>query len=740
MANWSKGWSENLGRFPACNGSWGDSIVDFSFEGTLSFSRNTSDATKAWVHGPVYMRASGVRLGWATSSGNVRLSALCFDVDGSHIYDRWQGKGGQCHASFNYNYTHSDCWYALRSGTGLGRNYIGTHFVWGFTPTSSGADYQDIAMYDYFLPARLRITAPQGLSVSFPSSIDGTTSVSLSGWGEASNMTGTPTSYPKASYWNFALDLLDKSKNYLAHITKNTGERKYTNFYGFGYYTASALQYSSAANNSTITRKYNTKYYLRAYAQNSFNERVSTDSGVIYSPPKSPNVTINSILYQPATKDCIMNFSWSKPTDESDYQETVSYRVISSDGTVIKAWTSLGTTYGGALSGDVTVDNLKSGEVYTVEVRVKSTAGTSTDSDSYVAPVANAAFLGFDWDELRRTITVRAEAPGAANCRIQAGDQPNNYNLGDKLTSGEVGTITLKDLPHGDGQALYLQAIPEASNGYQYTNEIAKVTVPVPNPILGVLTPPCDSGGEQRYIVDMVEKKADCSVTPKWQVGDRVAMKKPCSGGGIALWGAANSSWCKVMTLSHYIYGCRNYIRNKATLIEDGVVVDVATNTASTATCLGDWVPPTKRCFFSNDQAAFYLTRKNVYVSNRCPRGAFVAYDDNFYMKADRPFLVTVEVIDTVTGLPVAPDKPGTVARFRQHRGVIGLHTGLESFSKKLFDVPLNTPTQIVPTIDITEGAVFISGSATASYQSPSGIIGFPCDQVKINISIMPLD
>lgn len=528
MANWNKSQSDNWGRFPACNGSWGACLVDYYMEGTLSFSRNTSDATKAWVHGPIYMRCSGSQLGWATPSGSIRLRPECYDVDGSHGYDYWGGKGGQCHQNFNYNHTHGDCYYALRGGSGLGRTYIGTHFIWGFTPTSSGADWQDVMFYDYWLPANLRITSPQGLSVSFPSSIAGTTSVSISGWGEASNMTGTPTSYPYASYWNFALDLLDKNKNYLAHITKNTGETRSTSFYGFGYYTASALQYSTAANNSTISRKYNTAYYLRAYAQNSFNERVSTDSGIIYSPPKSPSVTINSILYQPSKKDCVMNFSWSKPADESDYKETVSYKVTRSDGTVITNWTSLGTTYGGSLSGSKTVDNLKSGEVYTVEVRVKSTAGTSTDSDTYVAPVANAAFLGFDWDELRRTVTVRAEAPGAANCRIQAGDAPNKYNLGNQLTSGEVGTIVLKDLPHGDGQALYLQAVPEASNGYQYINEIAKVTVPVPNPILGVLTPPCGSPEEQRYIVDIVEKKADCSVTPKWQVGDRVWVKDKC--------------------------------------------------------------------------------------------------------------------------------------------------------------------------------------------------------------------
>lgn len=539
MANWSKTMNTNLGRFPACNGSWGDCWAQYYMEGTLSFSRNTSDATKAWVHGNVYMRCSGSQLGWATPSGNIRLTPDCYDVDGVHHYDYWGGKGGKCHQNFNYNHTH-DCWYALRSGTGQGRDYIGTHFIWGFTPTSSGADWQDVDWYNYYLPDHLRITPPQGLSASFPTSVNGTTSVSISGWGKASNMTGTPTSYPYASYWNFALDLLDKNKNYLAHITKNTGETKSTSFYGFGFYTASALQYSSAANNSLVTRKYNTAYYLRAYAQNSFNERVSVDSGIIYSPPKSPSVTINSILYQPSKKNCVMDFSWSKPSDESDYKETVSYRVVSSDGTVVKGWTTLGSTYGGALSGNVTVDDLKSGEVYTVEVRVVSTAGTSTASDNYVAPVANAAFLGFDWDELRRTVTVRAEAPGAANCRIQAGDQPNNYNLGNKLTSGEVGTIVLKDLPHGDGQALYLQAVPEASNGYQYTNEIAKVTVPVPNPILGVLTPPCDSPEEQRYIVDIVEKKADCSVTPKWQVGDRVVVKDECPsdpvGGGVGIY------------------------------------------------------------------------------------------------------------------------------------------------------------------------------------------------------------
>lgn len=386
----------------------------------------------------------------------------------------------------------------------------------------------------YNLPNNLRILPPTGLSVTFPTSIGNNLSASISKWSSNSNIGGVPTNLPNAKYWNWAVDLLDKNGNMLAHYADNKGSSKSVSLPTNAFYTASGLPGSSAAAGSRYYTKANMAYKLRVVVNNEFNQQQQSTSSTIYTKPPAPSVTITSCVYDPATKKCVLTFDWSKASDGGAYTETVKYDVYDAAGKYYVTGGTLKTVTGGAAASGsgVTVTGLASGEQIFVKVYVTATSGTSTTTKSTYSPVANAAFLGFDWDELRRTVTVRAEAPGAANCRIQAGDAPNKYNLGNQLTSGEVGTIVLKDLPHGDGQALYLQAVPEASNGYQYINEIAKVTVPVPNPILGVLTPPCGSPEEQRYIVDIVEKKADCSVTPKWQVGDRVKIRTSCESGG----------------------------------------------------------------------------------------------------------------------------------------------------------------------------------------------------------------
>lgn len=499
---------------------------------------------------------------WGRDTGNAARSSLYFEANALQHYDSlvWAGSGnftnntiwvwsnvetksqrrdfpkggvyctgatGCCYCLCNGN----DWWWDRNGGKFTGR------VIGDVNTTRIGISCQYLTLHSgdgfYNLPDNLRVLPPVGLSVSWPSIMSGSVSASITSWSKNTNIGGTPTTYGGASYWNWAIDLLDENGNMVAHKTYNTGETKSCSFgsANSGWYTASALAGSSGAIGSPYTVQAGKKYKLRVYAQNNMNQRLTADSGWFISTPPKPTVSITSVIYNPTTKKSELCFDWSL-AQSGLYPEVLTYTATLPDGTVVASGTIKTISDGAASSGSVCDVVVPTGDRVTITVTntagTGSSALTSTGSASAYSPVANAAFLGFEWDELRRTCTIRAEAPGAANCRIEAGYSANNYNIGNKLTTGEVGTLVVRDLQHGNGETMYLQAVPEASNGYQFKNEIAKISVPIPNPILGIRTPACESGEEKEYIVDIVEKKANCSVTTRWQVGDRVVTKSEC--------------------------------------------------------------------------------------------------------------------------------------------------------------------------------------------------------------------
>lgn len=521
------------GSNQAPNCASGTANVDFN---NSHLTRDTSNASRGIVvNNIVYdihtnnWREGGRLIGWFGVKTAITSSEI-----GQHVIGLSQ--------NVPINYTHT--W--PNEGWLIDAGVVNLHFAGYFTWNKGAADWRFI-IFDEPLADEVRITPPQGLTVGFPTSFGGNISASISAWGKGNPtpMTGTPTSYPGAKYWNWAVDLLDASGNYLAHYANNYNENKTVSLPTNQFYTASALPSSSAATSSKYTLQPNKGYKLKVTVNNSFNQSVSKTSPIIYTLPPEPSVSITSIIYQPSSKNCNLTFSWSKPVDGGGLKESVYYSVYDTKGKYYKTNVLLKTNNAGngsAMSGNITVTGLPPGEKYFVKVTVNQykTDGTtvlnsSSKTVSNYAPVANAAFLGFDWDELRRTCTIRAEAPGAANCRIQAGYAPNSYTIGNKLTSGQVGTLVVKDLNHGSGQILYLQATPESSDGHQYLNEIAKISVPIPNPILGLVTPSCEDierGVEKRYIVDFIEKKKGTTTcTPRWRNGDRVVYRIPCGDG-----------------------------------------------------------------------------------------------------------------------------------------------------------------------------------------------------------------
>ena len=371
----------------------------------------------------------------------------------------------------------------------------------------------------YNLPNNLKVLPPTGISASFPSNFLGSVTTSISSWSSNSNIGGTPTSYPNAKYWNVALDLLDNNGNYLAHQCLQVGETKSATFSDVktGFYTASALVGSAAANSSKYTLQGGKTYKLRVVWNNNMNRQVSsTSSGILFDIP-TPTVSITSFIYDPNNVNhANLTFSWSKAT--SGANENVTYKVVQ-NGVTIHSGTLAANTGGAAKSGTKTVA-VASGEYTTVTVTntmVGDSSMTKSASASQYAPVANAAFIGYVWDDLRHQVVITATAEGAANTRLYAGYTANGTDIGNQLTPGTTGTITVTNPNHGTGQIIYLKAVPEATNGHQYTEKQANLAIAVPNPIIGLLNPKTGNPNKKQYIVDIVEKKANGTITPKWQ-------------------------------------------------------------------------------------------------------------------------------------------------------------------------------------------------------------------------------
>ena len=354
----------------------------------------------------------------------------------------------------------------------------------------------------YTIPESMRITNPSGLSLSCPSYAGGLASASVSSWGGTS---------------------------------KGTFTFKTLNYYGSVIGTDSCTTYGTSCSEwmpGSFGR--NTRYSMSVTACNEAGMCVSKSGCSIYSRPPCPNVTIRSCVYDPSTKKCNLVFDWSKASDIGTYSETITYSVTDNDGRTYASGTlASGVTNGASRSGQQTLTNIETAVNCTVSVTCSSTAGSCTGSASVYSPVAGAAFLGFNWDELRRTCTILGTAPGAKQTRISAGYSPNNYNVGTKVTAGEYGDLVVKDLAHGNGEILYLEAMPEATDNHKYIDEVAKISIPIPNPILGIWTPTCEDvakGVEQKYIVDIIEKKKDATTcTPRWKVGDRVVRIGKCN-------------------------------------------------------------------------------------------------------------------------------------------------------------------------------------------------------------------
>lgn len=366
----------------------------------------------------------------------------------------------------------------------------------------------------YNLPDYLRILPPTNLRATFPSNAGGKVTATWTNWSKNPNIKGTPTSYPNHKIYNVRLELLSENGTYIAQQLKNVGENKSVSFDSMGlFYKDNVLDTNPQAQSSRVALTPGTKYKVRLTINNDMNQTQSATSELITVDIPTPTVSIESFLYEEDNANhSKLKFRWSKASSGAD--EKITYEVWQ-NGEKVNEGVLKDNSQGLGLSGVQEV-SVKSGERTIVKVFNKSLMDDQVKSAEAEAlsPVAKAAFASCVWDERRHIATITATALGAANTRLGVGRSSNNYDLSNELTVGNTGTATIENPEHGEGQVLYLEAVPVATDGTRYEHEAAKLSIPIPNPILGVTA---DKGSEHRYIVDIVEHKKNDKITPKWQ-------------------------------------------------------------------------------------------------------------------------------------------------------------------------------------------------------------------------------
>lgn len=484
---------------------------------SVSWSRDTSDCRRAVLTYGLNTVAHYTQINWGCPTCTYRVGAqLSSNINSNSGYANYQRGNKVCNNNPGKSYSYTgNLTCKIDSGSG-------DPVVYFKADNGAGFDYSYSSNCTWQRSANYKVTGPTGLSCTWPGAVTGNIAASISAWSANANIGGTPTNYPNHLNWNWKTDLLNKDGNVIRTKTFNSGENKTPTL---------------TVDTSTIGK--NAKCKIRVTISNNMNLQANTTSGWYYTDVPEPKVKITSCVYDPATKLCKLTFTYSKEKDDGGLGERLRYDIYD-----VRTGTSFSgkdnvtistVTDGRAMSGSITVTGIPTAT--NVGVRLELT----TSADNYASvkksatatvysPVADAAFINIVWDDVRRQCTITATAPGAKQTRVSAGYSPNNYNIATKVTAGETGTVVVKDLNHGSGQVLYLEAMPEAIDSHKYKDQVAKLSIPIPNPILGIRVPRCGSGQDKEYIVDIVEKKKNCSVTPRWQNGDRVVKKTKCSG------------------------------------------------------------------------------------------------------------------------------------------------------------------------------------------------------------------
>lgn len=362
----------------------------------------------------------------------------------------------------------------------------------GFNDNPDGLPMDSLEWFNFDLADNYKITPPQNLQVTFPSTPDGEINATIASWSLNPNIDGTVQA--DGYSWNWKVELLSASGDVLT-------VKEFNN---------TSLTPTLIADTSKV--KPNTSYSLKVTVSNAFQATTSIESPTIKSLPPAP--IIRRVTFTEAANDTYTaHIDWAKPQSGAEFNEWVTLNVPG----YITNQQIAAVTDGVSQIDTVDVSGLPAATAITITLANTSSAGQQETTQTVYTP-SEVPTIAASWDSVRRCVTI---TPTASN--ITTFDMTLGYNYGDdSLGRGSGESLQSCDLNHGDGQILYASATPKLDT-HIYIEAKGFTTIPILNPILGI----AKNCNDTLNIVDIVEKKNN-ETTQQWQTGDRVVVKEPC--------------------------------------------------------------------------------------------------------------------------------------------------------------------------------------------------------------------
>lgn len=251
----------------------------------------------------------------------------------------------------------------------------------------------------------------------------------------------------------------------------------------------------------------------------------SADNSITTPPSPMDRIVLNENRAVGAKALAKLTAYGSTANNLSGQTVKTQYRYSIGDDSSYTSWTDVNSTSEAPGNGKVInlTDLPPSTTVYVQTRQYQEITNPGDPITSTFITKQTPPSVEYSWNDVRDTITISTSVESAVT-RLQIlygySDVSASTVIADANNATDiVGSI---QYPKHDGQAIYAKARLYYPDG-TYDESEMKV-IPVPHPILGVVRYP---DGHQEYIVDIVERKANGTLTPQWQSGERVITAKP---------------------------------------------------------------------------------------------------------------------------------------------------------------------------------------------------------------------
>lgn len=283
-----------------------------------------------------------------------------------------------------------------------------------------------------------------------------------------------------------------------------------------------------------------TPYKVGMSASNGFGTTGILNSTIFYTPPATPAVLeVTSDIPGDDNMTTVSLVAYDSVSDNVSGVSVVTRVTISGDA-VPDGTQTVYTSPSHVAGSDMTIGGIELYQDKTLNVAAQTIFYYGDNNQYYVTSEAKvmpvyttkhkiAPMAGLSWSDDRTVLSVKMRAGSDSVTRIKAlwgYDEDVEYTLwegdtgDDPVTSDWSHTSTIEYPNHGDGQFIYVQIYTKSGSGEWEAGDT--VATPVENPILGICV---DEDGNKEYIVDIVERKTDGTVTPKWKNGARIIKK-----------------------------------------------------------------------------------------------------------------------------------------------------------------------------------------------------------------------